>query len=74
MQVKCSKNSYWDAKEKIFNYIKDNVKKFKITIFNTMSIKTDKTTGNFMDRLIEQAEKLSDMGKRTKVKEELTTK
>jgi hypothetical protein len=47
---------------KRFQIIQDNVKQVEITIFNTMSIKPDETTGNFMDRLIEQAEKLADMG------------
>jgi hypothetical protein len=46
-----------------------------------MSIKPDESTGNFIDRLIEQAEKLADMGeevselrKMTRVKEGLASK
>ncbi len=46
-----------------------------------MCIKPDETTGNFMDRLIKQAEKLADMGeevselrKMTRVQEGLATK
>ena len=64
-----------------FQIIQDNVKQAEITIFNTMSIKPDESTGNFMDRLIEQAEKLADMGeevselrKMTRVKEGLASK
>jgi hypothetical protein len=49
--------------KKRFQTIQDNIKQSEITIFNTMSIKPDKTTGNFMNRLLEQTEKLSDMGK-----------
>ncbi len=68
--------------KKRFQIIPDNAKQAEITIFNTiMSIKPNKTTGNFMDRLIEQAEKLADMGeemselrKVTKVKEGLASK
>jgi hypothetical protein len=47
---------------KRFKIIQDNVKQGEIIIFNTMSIKPDKTIGKFMDRLIEQAEKLADVG------------
>jgi hypothetical protein len=67
--------------KKRFQIIQDNVKQSEITIFNTMSIKADETTGSFMDRLIEQAEKLADMGeevselrKMTRVKEGLASK
>ncbi len=45
-----------DMLRKRFQIIQDNVKQAEITIFNTMSIKPDESTGNFMDRLIEQAE------------------
>ncbi len=45
-----------------FQIIQDNVKQSEITLFNTMTIKPDETPGSFMDRVIEQAEKLADMG------------
>jgi hypothetical protein len=74
------KNSSGNVEKKVSNF-QDNVKQAEITIFNTMSIKLEETTGNFMDRLIEQAEKLVDMGeevselrKMTKVKEGLASK
>ena len=64
-----------------FQNVQDNVKQSEITHFNTMSIKPDETTGSFIDRIIEQAEKLGDMGeevsdtrKMTRVKEGLAPK
>ncbi len=64
-----------------FQNVQDNVKQSEITHFNTMSIKPDETTGSFIDRIIEQAEKLGDMGeevsdtrKMTRVKEGLALK
>jgi hypothetical protein len=63
---------------KRFQIIQDNVREAEIALFNTMTIKPDETTGSFMDRFIEQAEKLSDMEeevsdlrKMTRVKEGL---
>ena len=67
--------------KKRFQVIQDNVKQSETTIFNTMSIKTDESTGAFVDRLIEQADKLEDMGeavsevrKMTRLKEGLYVK
>jgi hypothetical protein len=58
---------------KRFQIIQDNVKQAEITLFNTMTIKSDETTGSFMDRLIEQAEKLSDMGEEVSDLRKMTT-
>jgi hypothetical protein len=64
-----------------FQIFQDNVKQSEITLFNTMTIRPDETIGSFMDRVIEQAEKLGDMGeevsdirKMTRVKEGLAPK
>ncbi len=64
MAKRCKSNvakTLVDILKKRFQAIQDNVKQAEITIFNTMSIKPDETTGNFMDRLIEQSEKLANI-------------
>ena len=48
--------------QKRFQVIQDNVKQAETTAFNMMAIKAEETTGAFLDRLIEQADKLEDMG------------
>ena len=80
MQDQCGKNSGGMLRNR-FQNVQDNVKQSEITHFNTMSIKPDETTGSFIDRIIEQAKKLGDMGeevsdtrKMTRVKEGLAPK
>ncbi len=49
-----------DRLKKRFQVIQEIVKQAEITLVNTtMCIKSDETTGNFMNRLIEQAEKVA---------------
>lgn len=48
--------------KKRFQIIQKVVKQAEINIFNTMNIKSDETTGNFMDTLVKLAEKLEGLG------------
>jgi hypothetical protein len=47
-----------------FQIIQDNVIQSEITLFNTMTIKPDETTGSFMNRVLNKPRNLRTWGKR----------